>query len=412
MRINDRLKTIGDLVKANSFCLDIGCDHAFLDIYLVKKNIGIKAIASDVAQGPLDHASQNIQKDGLEEQIEVRIGDGLDTYSSEVDTIIISGMGGRNMIGIFKNNLKVLKDIDTIIVSPNNYQEDVKRFLCKNGFIVDDEIMVREKKFIYQIIKFVKGKKKYSKQELFFGPILLKKNNKLFQENNKTELEKIYLLLKLLPKNKIIDRYKKIHELEDESHTWTYHDLETHVSKVINDMEIIFMLLKYDEEVIEEAKIAALLHDTGCLDGRENHDEKSEAFAIDYFKRKNIKLNNEGMIFDAIRNHSNGFDSDNVMTLAIVLADKLDMRRDRMAKWGYDQVGARQYQYITNIDITKEEDRFIINFTINEGIDLKELEEFKYTEKFFKAMKAFCKKVELIPEVLINNERWNLFYER
>lgn len=216
----------------------------------------------------------------------------------------------------------------------------------------------------------------------------------------------------ILNDEEIIDRYKKIHELEDKSHTWTYHDLETHVSKVINDMEIIFKLLKYDEEVIEEAKIAALLHDTGCLDGRENHDEKSEAFAIDYFKRKNIKLNNEGMIFDAIRNHSNGFDSDNVMTLAIVLADKLDMRRDRMAKWGYDQVGARQYQYITNIGITKEEDRFIINFTINEGINLKELEEFKYTEKFFKAMKAFCKKVELIPEVLINNERWNLFYER
>ena len=34
MKINDRLKTIGDLADANSFCLDVGCDHAFLDIYL------------------------------------------------------------------------------------------------------------------------------------------------------------------------------------------------------------------------------------------------------------------------------------------------------------------------------------------------------------------------------------------
>ena len=44
MRINDRLKTIGDLADANSFCLDVGCDHAFLDIYLVKRGDNIKAI--------------------------------------------------------------------------------------------------------------------------------------------------------------------------------------------------------------------------------------------------------------------------------------------------------------------------------------------------------------------------------
>ena len=153
MRINDRLKTIGDLADANSFCLDVGCDHAFLDIYLVKRGDNIKAIASDVAEGPLEHAKKNIKAENLEDVIETRLGNGLDTYSDEVDTVIISGMGGRNMIGIFKKNLNVLKKIDTIIVSPNNYQEDVKRFLCKNGFIIDDEVMVKEKKFIYQIKK-------------------------------------------------------------------------------------------------------------------------------------------------------------------------------------------------------------------------------------------------------------------
>ena len=59
MKINDRLKKIGDLVEANSFCLDVGCDHAFLDIYLVLKNQNIRTIASDVAEGPLYHAFEN-----------------------------------------------------------------------------------------------------------------------------------------------------------------------------------------------------------------------------------------------------------------------------------------------------------------------------------------------------------------
>ena len=53
MKINDRLKKIGDLVEANSFCLDVGCDHAFLDIYLVTRNKDIKAVASDIAEVPL-----------------------------------------------------------------------------------------------------------------------------------------------------------------------------------------------------------------------------------------------------------------------------------------------------------------------------------------------------------------------
>ena len=63
MKINNRLKKIGDLVDANSFCLDVGCDHALLDIYLVKKNMNIKPVASDVKTGPLEKAKENIKKE-------------------------------------------------------------------------------------------------------------------------------------------------------------------------------------------------------------------------------------------------------------------------------------------------------------------------------------------------------------
>lgn len=219
MKINKRLKAIGDLVSANSFCLDVGCDHAFLDIYLVKKNIGIKAIASDVLIGPLNQARQNIKNEGLEDEIEVRLGDGLDTYSEEVDTIIISGMGGRNMIGILQNNLDVLSKIKAIVISPNNYQEDVKRFLCKNGFIIDDEIMIKEGKYIYQIIKFIKGSKKYSKKEYFFGPVFLKKRNTLFYEYYERERESLEKIVRLLPeehKEEIKNIKEKIALLKEE----------------------------------------------------------------------------------------------------------------------------------------------------------------------------------------------------
>ena len=50
MKINERLKKVGDLVDTNSSILDIGCDHALLDIYLVKEDKIKKAVASDIKE--------------------------------------------------------------------------------------------------------------------------------------------------------------------------------------------------------------------------------------------------------------------------------------------------------------------------------------------------------------------------
>ena len=214
MKINARLKKIGDLVEANSFCLDVGCDHALLDIYLVKRNRNIKAVASDIAEGPLNQAKNNIKREKLDGKIETRLGDGLDTYTDEINTIIISGMGGRNMIGIFKNNSHVLKKVDTIILSPNNYQEDVKRYLTKNKFYIDNEEFVKDGKFIYQIIIFKKGKKKYTKKDYFFGPIFLIKKGPLFREYYEREMKSREILITLLPNNYRLKKYKTRKEIE------------------------------------------------------------------------------------------------------------------------------------------------------------------------------------------------------
>ncbi len=219
MKINHRLKVLGDLVPDNSTCLDIGCDHAFLDIYLEQSNRGIKAIASDIKEGPLEQAKQNIRREKLEGKIEVRLGNGLDTYTKDINTIIISGMGGRNIIGIFKNNMKYLKNIETIILSPNNYQIDVKKFLCKNGFYIDDEEFVKDKKFIYQIIIFKKGKKSYTKRQYFFGPIFLIKKGELFKEYYERECKTREIMLEFLPKRFYLRRkkiQKEITEIKNE----------------------------------------------------------------------------------------------------------------------------------------------------------------------------------------------------
>lgn len=109
MKINERLKKVGDLVDTNSSILDIGCDHALLDIYLVKEDKIKKAVASDIKEGPLKNAKENIKKYKLEKKIDIKLGNGLDTYTDDIDTVVVSGMGGRTIIGIFKYKPKIVK---------------------------------------------------------------------------------------------------------------------------------------------------------------------------------------------------------------------------------------------------------------------------------------------------------------
>ena len=209
IKLSQRLEAISSLVPNNSKVIDIGCDHGLLDIYLYQRKISLKVIASDVNENALNNAKENIKKNNLEKYIETRLGNGLETLTDEddINTIVISGMGAHTIISILKNNIKKLIKIDTIIVQSNTKIELLRKEIVKLNYIIADELLIEDNKKIYTIIKFIKGKKKYSQKELYLGPILLKKNTELFQKNNIKELEKLNTLLKLMPKSKIIDRY-------------------------------------------------------------------------------------------------------------------------------------------------------------------------------------------------------------
>lgn len=210
IRLSKRLEAISSLVPINSNVIDIGCDHALLDIYLHQNKISKNIIASDINANALNNAIDNIKKNKLDNIIETRLGNGLDTLkeSDGVATIIISGMGAHTAVGILKNNQHKLKNINTIIIQSNTKLEFLRKEVTKLNYMIDNEIMVEDNKKIYTIIKFIKGKNKYTKKELYFGPILLEKNTKLFQEYTKKELNKLNIYLKLLPKNNIIDILK------------------------------------------------------------------------------------------------------------------------------------------------------------------------------------------------------------
>ena len=204
---------------------------------------------------------------------------------------------------------------------------------------------------------------------------------------------------------KIIQRYNKISEFEDLDKGWAHHNLE-HVKNVSKLVETLLKKLNYDEDFVEEAKIAAILHDVGALEGKNNHALRSYEFAKKYFDENNILLKNGELVLDAIKSHSDGFNSDNIMTLTLIISDKLDIKHTRVAKEGYNVKGMRQLQYIKDILVDIDNKNLEIKFVCDDKININELEEFYFMIKVFRAIKTFSEKMNLTPKVFLNNCKW------
>jgi len=215
MKLSKRLETVASLVEDNRGVIDIGCDHALLSIFIALNKNPRKVIASDNKEGPLLHAKKNVEKYKVIDKVEIKLGDGVDPIESSIDTIIISGMGGMNIVGILKYKTASFKNVDTIILSPNTDSDFVRREICKLGFYIEEEKLVKDNKIIYPVIRFKRGRKKYKKIEYILGPILVQRKEELFIEylnNQKNTKSKI---LEILPKKYIFKRLELKKELKE-----------------------------------------------------------------------------------------------------------------------------------------------------------------------------------------------------
>lgn len=195
MKINNRLRLVGDYVDKGSVPLDIGCDHAKLSIYLLKEKNFPFVYASDNKIGPLNQAKENVNYYNLADKIELIKADGLNSLNDKIDTITVTGMGGLTINKMFLENKNKLTDIKTIILSPNNFIKEVRETINKLGYYLKDEELVEESDKLYHILVFSKGNKVYSDKELYLGPILMTKNKKIIKKYYRNELSNINNLL-------------------------------------------------------------------------------------------------------------------------------------------------------------------------------------------------------------------------
>ena len=110
MDISKRLNRIIELVPPCVSIIDVGTDHGYVPIGVIKEGKAETAYASDFRILPLKKAEANIRLEGLEDRIRILHGSGLTTVSpGEVEGAVIAGMGGNLTRDIMEDSLEVVK---------------------------------------------------------------------------------------------------------------------------------------------------------------------------------------------------------------------------------------------------------------------------------------------------------------
>lgn len=205
MTLSKRLETIKSMCP-KGVVADIGADHGKLIISLVESGIASRGFAIENKKGPYERLVAAIEEAGLTDKITPILGDGIEPITNEVNTIVLAGMGGLNIVQILKKHPEKLINVDTIICDAHNAIPMMREEISKLGYSIADEKIVYEDDIYYEIIKFIKSDHAfYSDIDLEFGPILRNQKSMMFKAKYNNRINEIDFILKTnkLPKQRI-----------------------------------------------------------------------------------------------------------------------------------------------------------------------------------------------------------------
>lgn len=217
MQLTNRLGAIAAYVSEGSRVIDVGTDHAYIPIYLVKNKKVVSCIATDINKGPLEKAKKNIEDYKLD-NITLKLTNGLEGIPADAgDVIMISGMGGYLIIDILSRAPELVKAAKKLILQPQQDISEVRKYLHQIGFQIKDENFVKDDDKYYTVIVATHGEENYDKEyEYIYGKCLIEKKLPIFKEWLVKKDEKLKGIYKSLQNqsSEHIERRKK--ELEEE----------------------------------------------------------------------------------------------------------------------------------------------------------------------------------------------------
>ncbi|WP_204598429.1 tRNA (adenine(22)-N(1))-methyltransferase [Clostridium pascui] len=191
MELSLRLRTICNMIDSCKTIADIGTDHGYIPIYLIKNKICDFAIACDINKGPLEKAKENIKLENLEDNISLRLGSGFDVITpGEANMAIIAGMGGHLIKDLIESGMEVFKSLDYLILQPVQNPDVLRKYIYDNGFEVIKEELCIDEKIFYEIIKI-----RYANKEKDINNIENSVENDIFYEVSRDLINKKHPLI-------------------------------------------------------------------------------------------------------------------------------------------------------------------------------------------------------------------------
>lgn len=215
IRLDPRLSLCAAFVRDGAKVADIGTDHAFLPVSLVKSGKIPCAIAVDINKGPLESGTRTIKQFGLSNRISTRLSNGLEKISpNECDDIIIAGMGGELICSIISSAVWLKSNAKHLILQPMTHAETLREFLYSNRFEIIREQAVKSDGRLYTVILAVYYGKKNNPSHLLNYVGKLKPTER---EIDKLYIE--YILLSLKKKHSGLKQGKRRSEASKVSQT-------------------------------------------------------------------------------------------------------------------------------------------------------------------------------------------------
>ena len=196
--ISRRIKALASLIGRDERVLDVGCDHAFLAVWLRKNGHQGRIACTELRKGPWNNAVKNLQENGIED-VEVWLTDGVENVEFDADVIVIAGMGYTTVTKIISNRPGYF-DGRRIIIQINTEIDKLRRWLVTNGFRIDGEMIIKDYKY-YEILTVSRGEMELDEQQISFGPYLLKEKSSIFTEYCLKRIGKLETIIGSLPQN-------------------------------------------------------------------------------------------------------------------------------------------------------------------------------------------------------------------
>lgn len=178
-----RLERVGANVPTGARLADIGSDHGYLPVALMRRGLIVAAVAGEVAATPFHAAQRTVRDNGLEQQITLRLADGLAAIEPRdgITAISVCGMGGETIRDILENGKPHLSGQERLILQPNGGEQPLRQWLMDNGYSILSEELLWENRFFYEIIVAERaGPVAYSAEQLYFGPLQMQARSPAF----------------------------------------------------------------------------------------------------------------------------------------------------------------------------------------------------------------------------------------